>query len=257
MANFFENVFYIIHTLCFTLNILTQCDRNWGTKKYLKICFVFNFALLTTGSSNSPSVCTFFKSCKGCYYVALWHSYEISHIFEINRDLVFLKKQCLQVIHYLILIYRLLMIVTGYLLMCVKIFWKWLGLDSSHIYWSRYNILQYRVACTICGDNSEKRRKKVCKTFLLLLLLITNHPSNLSSWGSIEHRLRTHTLFWPQKVILLFDMLMITSVPLLHFWGWKNCTYTYVWNIQCACYVYLYVCKYVIYVHINKNSSWP
>ena len=260
MANFFENVFYIIHTLCFTLNILTQCDRNWGPKKYLKICFVFNFALLTTGSSNSPSVCTFFKSCKGCCYVALWHSYEISHIFEINRNLVFFeKKQCLQVIHYLILIHRLLMIVAGYLLMCVKIFWKWLGLDSSHIYWSRYNILQYRVACTICGDNSEKRRKKVCKTFLLLLL-ITNHPSNLSSWGSIEHRLRTHTLFWPQKVILLFDMLMITSVPLLHFWGWKI-VHTHMcgtYNVL-AMYTYTYVSMLYMCISIRiplGHSFW-
>ena len=70
----------------------------------------------------------------------------------------------------------------------------------------------------------------------------------------------THTLFWPQKVILLFDMLMITSVPLLHFWGWKI-VHTHMcgtYNVL-AMYTYTYVSMLYMCISIRiplGHSFW-
>ena len=115
------------------------------------------------------------------------------------------------------------------------------GLDSCHI---EVGIHCSTVACTICGDDSE-RRKKVCKTSLLRLLLITNHPSNLS-WGAIEHTDWGHFV-WPQKV-MLFDMLMISSI--IAFLE-KKCTY--VEHTLCYVHFKLVIARLCLYwVQINS-----
>ena len=71
----------------------------------------------------------------------------------------------------------------------------------------------------------------MCKTSLLRLLLITNHPSNLSFWGAIEHTDWGHFV-WPPQKVMLFDMLMISSI--IAFLE-KKCTYVE----HTLCYVHL------------------